>query len=182
MLLKFTALSAFLAIISLSAAYKITSNIIDGIPGLLNITTAPFVKIGSNYYYINECKSEGVIWYAAFESCRLMEADLIAFESLEELELISEYLIQNNMTSVHNYWTAGTDLAVQGKHVWFSNDQPVTKDLWFPGEPNNENNEEHCDELKFNHLGLGLNDRICSHEDGYICKAKQPKTASFIIW
>ncbi|XP_037707853.1 C-type lectin 37Da-like [Drosophila subpulchrella] len=176
--LKYTSLFAFLAILSLSGAYKITPNVIDGVPGFLNITTAPFVKIGSNYYFI---ESNGANWYAAFESCKQKDADLIAFESLEELQLISQYLINNNMAAY--YWTSGTDLAKQDKHVWFSNGRPVASDLWRKGEPNNENDEEHCDELKIEPgVGVGLNDRRCSYIDGYICKAPQPKTASFIVW
>jgi len=188
---------AFLAILSLSGAYKITPNVIEGkivfrgvfllttfclpqlgVPGFLNITTAPFIKIGSNYYFI---ETKGLNWFAAFESCKQIQADLIAFESLEELQLISQYLINNNMAAY--YWTSGTDLAKQDKHVWFSNGQPVASDLWRKGEPNNENNEEHCDELKIEPgVGVGLNDRRCSYIDGYICKAPQPKTASFIVW
>ncbi|KAH8352098.1 hypothetical protein KR084_001941, partial [Drosophila pseudotakahashii] len=149
-----------------------------GVPGFLNITTAPFVKIGSEYYLI---KSNAVNWYAAYESCRHLGAELIAFKSLEEFYLIAQYLSENNLVEL--YWTAGTDLAEQDEHVWFSNGQPLSSDLWFPGEPNNQGNVEHCDEIKVRSEDrLGLNDRNCSVLNPYICKAAQPKTASFIIW
>ncbi|XP_016982784.1 C-type lectin 37Da-like [Drosophila rhopaloa] len=177
MFLKFTGLCAFLAIISSSAAYKITPNVIDGVPGFLNITTAPFVKIGSGYYVF---KSEKVNWYAAFESCRQMDAELIAFENLEELELISQYVTESNLFP--RYWTSGTDLAEEDKHTWFSNGQPVSSTLWLPGEPNKQDDVEHCDEFNIKNGGGGLNDRFCIRLNGYICEAHQPKTASFIIW
>ncbi|XP_017110432.1 C-type lectin 37Da-like [Drosophila elegans] len=177
MFLKFTLLGAFLGVISLSASYKITPNVIDGVPGFLNITTAPFVKIGSGYYIF---ESKAVNWYSAFESCRQMEADLIAFESPEELNLISEYITE--VSKVVSYWTSGTDLTEQGKHIWFSNGQPVSSDLWLPGEPSNSGNVERCVEFGIRSKVTGLNDRNCIRLNGYICKAPQPKTASFVIW
>ncbi|XP_016954873.2 C-type lectin 37Da-like [Drosophila biarmipes] len=176
--MKCTNLCAFLAILSLSGAYKITSNVIDGVPGFLNITTAPFIKIGSNYYLI---ESKEVNWFDASESCNQMEADLVAFESLEELQLVSQYIIDNDITTI--LWTSGTDLAKQDRHVWFSNGRPVASNLRRKGEPNNAGGVEHCDELNIQvNLGMGLNDRRCEFLNGYICKARQPKTASFIVW
>jgi len=199
MWLKFTTLFAIFATFSLSGAYKITPNVIDGkivspgvfllttfclpqlgVPGFVNVTQSlpPFIKIGSNLYII---ESNGDNWYAAFESCKQKDADLVAFESLEELKLVSQYLIDNKMAAQH--WTSGTDWAKQDKHVWFSNGQPVASDLWLKGEPNNEFKAEHCDELRIKPgVGVGLNDKNCSFILGYICKAPHPKTASFIVW
>ncbi|XP_016954648.2 C-type lectin 37Da [Drosophila biarmipes] len=178
MFLKFTVLCVLLGLVSLSAGYVITPNIVDGVPESLDIATAPFIKIGENYYLIETKRAN---WFDAFESCRQKEADLVAFESLEELQLVSQYIINNNLTAF--YWTSGTDLAKQDEHVWFSSGQPVASDLWREGEPNNANDEEHCDDLKIQpERGVGLNDKKCSIKGPYICKAPQPKTASFIVW
>jgi len=108
-----------------------------------------------------------------------MEADLVAFESLEELDLVWKHL--SAIKPVKAFWTAGTDLAEQGKHVWFSNGQPVPSNLWRKGEPNNYKNNEHCDTI-FITDGFGLNDEVCAKLFYYVCKAPQPKTASFIVW
>jgi len=197
MIASYTRLSALLAILSVSAAYQITPNVIDGeivfpkvfplivfcvfqlgVPGYLNITKDPFVKIGSNYYFIESKVQKN--WYAAYESCRLMDADLIAYESLEELKLISQYLIDRKIEN--SYWASGTDLAKQGKHVWLSTGKPVASNLWHKGEPNNQKGKEHCDHLWINKGVGGLNDYQCNVARLYICKSPQPKTASFIIW
>ncbi|XP_016954755.1 C-type lectin 37Da [Drosophila biarmipes] len=177
MILKLVVLSAFVGVLSPSAAYKITTNVIDGVPSFLNITTAPFIKIGTGYYFIQISIPKN--WHAAFESCRRMEADLVAFESLEEFNMIWSHL--SAMHPVRPFWTAGTDFAEQGKHEWFSNGQPVPSTLWRKGEPNNYGNNEHCDNIYVTH-GFGLNDDVCSKLFFYVCKAPQPKTASFIVW
>jgi len=86
-----------------------------GIPSFLNITTAPFTKIGTGYYFVQTNLEKN--WHGAIESCRQMEADLVAFESFEELDLVWKHL--SAIKPVKAFWTAGTDLAEQGKHVWF---------------------------------------------------------------
>ncbi|XP_017110436.1 C-type lectin 37Da-like [Drosophila elegans] len=178
MFLKLTGLCAFLGILSISFAHKITPNVFEGVPDILNITTVPFRKIGSSYYNI---ASKTVSWYTAFASCRQMRADLIAFESLEELNLISQYLIDENIV-IKSYWTSGTNLAEQDNHVWFSNGQAVSSDLWISGGPINENKVEQCDELIIEPgRRVGLNDKKCSYLTSFICKVRQPKTASFLI-
>nr|NP_001245867.1 uncharacterized protein Dmel_CG43055 [Drosophila melanogaster]AFH03543.1 uncharacterized protein Dmel_CG43055 [Drosophila melanogaster] len=180
MFTKLTAFSAFLAIISLCRAYQISTSVIEGVASYLNTPTAPFVKIGDSYYFIENKLDRN--WYDAFEACRQMNADLVAFEDRKEQKLIYHYLVDNEMDTT--YWTAGTDLAEQDSFVWFSNGQPVASDLWCNNEPNNAKNEEHCVEYKPLHpeAKMGLNDRVCTFKTGYICRAPQPKTVSFIVW
>ncbi|XP_016982762.1 C-type lectin 37Da-like [Drosophila rhopaloa] len=182
MLPKFTALCAFLAIFSSSAAYTITPNIIEGVPDFLNISTAPFVKIGSGYYIIESVARKN--WYGAYESCRQLNAELITFESVEELKLITQYIeAVLSPTGLGLFWTSGNDLANQDKHVWFSNGQPVPSDLFAKGEPNNANDEERCDAFKvLDETNPGMNDCNCEIKRRYVCKAPQPVTASFIIF
>ncbi|XP_016997808.2 C-type lectin 37Da-like [Drosophila takahashii] len=160
MFFKFLGLCAFLGAISLSTGFNVTSNLIE----------APFVKIGSGYYYIeNNLKKN---WYAAYESCRRLKADLVTFESVEELDMVSQYIL-NSKTDVM-YWASGTDLAEEGSHVWFSNGQPVYSDLWCPGQPDNKDGGEHCDGLWFESETIGLNDGNCGMLHCYICEATQP--------
>ncbi|XP_039489156.1 C-type lectin 37Da [Drosophila santomea] len=179
MISKLTTLSAFLAIISLSAAYQISTSVIDGVAAFLNTPTDPFVKIGDSYYFIESKRKTN--WFDAFEACRQMNADLVAFEDLKELKLFHQYLVDKKVDMF--FWTAGTDLAKDKKDyfAWFSTGQPVSTDLWRKGEPNNAGGNEHCIEYKSDEK-MGLNDRSCTSSIGYICKAPQPKTVSFIVW
>ncbi|XP_022224247.2 C-type lectin 37Da [Drosophila obscura] len=178
---KYTGVLALLGLLSLAAGYRITSNVMDGVPKFININPAPFVKIGDGYYYI-ETKLESN-WFDAYEACRRMGAELIAFETIEEWDLVNKYLIKNNIYAI--YWTSGNDLANEGKHVWHSTGEPLTLKIWYPGEPNHQNGEGQCDELGYRGTSTNynvLNDRRCSFKSRYICEAPQPRTASFIIW
>ncbi|XP_046866601.1 C-type lectin 37Da-like [Drosophila willistoni] len=175
----------FLSLLVVSMTYNIKPLIKDGLPGFTDITTAPFLKIGEGYYYIETQLEKN--WYDAYETCRLIGAELIAFDSIKEWELVNQYLRDMKIAN-QPYWTSGTDLANQGKHLWFSNGlSNIFNEIWYPGEPNNEGGNEHCDEFPF-HLGndtsgrTGLNDKNCYEKRRYICEAPQPKTASFIIW
>ncbi|KAH8346340.1 hypothetical protein KR084_005447, partial [Drosophila pseudotakahashii] len=152
-----------------------------GIPDHLNFTTAPFVKIGHGYYLI-ETKTL-MNWFDASEFCHRMGAQLVSFETIQEWDLINQYLLKNRIYNV--YWTSGSDLAHQGKHDWFAIGEPLILDIWCPGEPNNNNGNEHCDELGY--LGSAynynvLNDRPCEVPRRFICERSYPKKASFIIW
>ncbi|KAH8329409.1 hypothetical protein KR074_010056, partial [Drosophila pseudoananassae] len=150
-----------------------------GIPESLPMNTAPFIKIGEGYYYI-ETKI-GKNWFDAFESCRRLGANLISFETMKEWDLVNQYLWNHDLNRI--YWTSGSDLAHQGKHTWFANGEPITLKIWGPGEPNNSGGNEHCDGLGYNRNETNynvLNDRICSRDTYYICETLQPKTASFV--
>ncbi|KRF98810.1 uncharacterized protein Dwil_GK27519 [Drosophila willistoni] len=162
--------------------YEITPIIKDGLPGFTNITTAPFLKIGEGYYYIETNLKKN--WFEAHETCRRIGAELIAFETIEEWKLVNQYLADMKMDDVL-YWTSGNDLANDGQHVWFSNGLNITLDeIWYPGEPNNGvGGSAHCDVMCFSNGGpTGLNDTYCYNMMRYICEAPQPKTAAFIVW
>ncbi|KAH8260505.1 hypothetical protein KR038_002682, partial [Drosophila bunnanda] len=154
-----------------------------GIPDFLNITTEPFVKIGNGYYFFESNITKN--WYDAYQSCRNMGAGLIDFESIEEWNLINNYL---NDTGIYKkYWTSGTILADKSdikKRTWFSTGKPMSLDIWYPGEPNNLGGNELCDEMgKYQVPKIwGLNDANCNLRTCFICKASKPATASFLVW
>lgn len=147
----------------------------------MNITIDPFVNIDGGFYYI-ESESK-VSWFQAFESCRRMNAYLIAFETIEEWNLINQYLWNHNISDL--YWTSGVDLAVEGKHGWFSIGEPILLNIWGSGEPNNMDGVEHCDELGYDGNSTNykvLNDIQCDEERLFICETHEPKTASVVVW
>ncbi|KRJ97280.1 C-type lectin 37Da [Drosophila yakuba] len=161
MIVKLTGSTSFLVTLLFSlcenvAAYDLHHKIL-----------APFVKIGGGYYFIERNLQKN--WFDAYESCRRLQAELITLETEDELRLVSKYLTQNNIFD--RYWTSGTDLSEQGKHVWFSNGQPLSSQLWYSGEPNNKDKKEHCDELG-NRIKdkPGMNDLDCNSKIGYICE------------
>ncbi|XP_015035231.2 C-type lectin 37Da-like, partial [Drosophila pseudoobscura] len=140
---KLTGVLALLGFLSLSGGYRVISNVMDGVPEFVNINPAPFVKIGNGYYYIENKLRKN--WFDAYESCSRMGAALISFETIEEWNLINKYLKDEKID--YFYWTSGTDLAKQGKHVWLSTGNPIALDIWHPSQPDNIEGVEHCDEM-----------------------------------
>ncbi|XP_034668991.1 C-type lectin 37Da-like [Drosophila subobscura] len=165
--------------VSLTGAYNIASHVADGVPAHLNITIAPFVQIGDGYYLIEQKVLKN--WYQAHLECRKLGADLVSFETRKEMEAVHAH---PSITGERlQFWTSGTDLAEQGEHVWFANSKPLSKDFWFPGEPNNSGGNERCVTLWYKFSDSpGLNDLPCERLHRYICEAPTPKTASFVIW
>ncbi|KAH8329020.1 hypothetical protein KR074_001649, partial [Drosophila pseudoananassae] len=142
------------------------------VAGVFSLVNAvPFVKIGNRSYYIETKVTKN--WFEAFQACRLINADLIAFESFSEWRAVDEYLWENNIDNV--YWTAGTDLGKKGYHVWFSTGKPIAFNIWSPGEPNNDKGVERCDEMGFLRTSTNshrLNDKNCDTKRRFICKAR----------
>ncbi|KAH8328281.1 hypothetical protein KR067_007664, partial [Drosophila pandora] len=152
-----------------------------GIPEGRNISTDPFVKIGNGYYHIESAKPDN--WFGAYESCHKINAELVAFETKEELDAVAEYISDPYL---RGYWTSGNDHATKGQHMWFSNGQPILSDLWYTNEPNDFEGDERCVILLYKEPSSpqrfsGLHDVGCmTRKSRYICEARQPKTASFI--
>ncbi|BFF93704.1 C-type lectin 37Da-like [Drosophila madeirensis] len=157
----------FFFLLSLSGAYTTTPDVVDG---SLNITAFPFLQIGKGLYYFD--RGIKLNWFDAYESCRRIKSDLVAFETIDEWDLIHEYLKTLGRPD-DLFWTSGNDLANVGKHNWFATGEPLTLDIWAPGEPNNNGGIEHCDELGYrgtrpnNNL---LNDLSCNSTRHYICE------------
>ncbi|KAI8041956.1 hypothetical protein M5D96_003252 [Drosophila gunungcola] len=171
----------FLGLFTQFWTYEITPIITEGAPDFFDISTEPFVKIGEGYYYFETNLTKN--WFDAFESCRRMDAQLIAFETMKEWDLLNIYLRTAKIEDI--YWTSGTDLAHHGIHDWFPTGQRLTLDIWMKGEPNNSGGNEHCDILGYRRTETNyndLNDLECELERLYICEAPLPRTASFVIW
>ncbi|XP_022234878.2 C-type lectin 37Da-like [Drosophila obscura] len=179
MFARFTLCLAALGLLSLAGAYNITSHVVDGVPEDLNIATAPFVQIGDGYYYIVEKESSN--WFQAYLACHEMGAELVSFETREELDAIDAYMGPADGFSF--LWTSGTDAAVKGEHVWFTSGEPLPSTVWGYAQPDDQGGNERCDVL--NRTGAVLpriDDAECGRRHGYICEAPRPKTASFVIW
>ncbi|EDW11712.2 C-type lectin 37Da [Drosophila mojavensis] len=176
---KYVSVLLFLGFFALCVSYKLYPVITPDIPANTNLTTGPFVRIGTGYYFFELNNKRN--WYEAYETCRTMNAELITIETIEEWNIINRYIRETNID--YSYWTSGTDLGKEGYHTWFSSGKPININIWDPGMPNNVDNLQHCDEMGWRDgVRSGLNDRQCEFLNRYICEAKQPVTASFVLW
>ncbi|XP_022223345.2 C-type lectin 37Da-like [Drosophila obscura] len=145
----------------------------------------PFTKINKGYYFFG---SERVNWYVAYEKCRELDAELITFETDEEIDEIANYLNSNQERG--DYWTSGNDLVMTGTHKWFTNAQRINSLRWARGQPDNFRRREHCIHLGYifkDSIGFELGDRPCANEDNrslfqFICETPNPETISIVVW
>ncbi|KRF98770.1 uncharacterized protein Dwil_GK26762 [Drosophila willistoni] len=126
-----------------------------------------FTQIGNKFYFIETEVTKN--WHDAYATCRQMGAHLISFDTADEWVQVTNYLVKNKIIS--DIWTSGSELAIQGNHVWFPTTDPIALNLWKPGEPNNRDGVEHCDVMTHDgSVFTGLNDVRCDRFFKYICQ------------
>ena len=66
------------------------------------------------------------------------------------------------------FWLSGSDQASEGNWVWKNTGQPVSGNMWRPGQPDNAGGKEHCMEIFLNNPGW--NDDRCASPKAVICE------------
>ncbi|KAH8271731.1 hypothetical protein KR044_002939, partial [Drosophila immigrans] len=127
-----------------------------------SIVGLPYHKIGNKYYYIEE--SEEVNWFGALHKCLVMGGHLVSIKNLNEFNAIKAKLRSNK-----HYWIDINDLAIQGEYFSVATGRKATYFNWAAGEPNNQNNAEHCGQL-YSAFAHKMNDGICDLKCFYICE------------
>ncbi|XP_062142907.1 tetranectin-like protein [Drosophila sulfurigaster albostrigata] len=123
---------------------------------------APFQKIGSKYYYIEE--SEEVNWFGALNKCRAIGGHLVSFENLNELNAV-----KRKLQTGKDYWIGIYDLADEGQFISVATGKMPTYFDWTSGEPNNLGGVEDCGELN-SYYEYKMNDDTCTIKQLFICE------------
>ncbi|KAM9449642.1 CD209 antigen-like protein A isoform 4-T4 [Clarias gariepinus] len=122
-------------------------------------------NLSSSLYYFSEMKN----WDESRQDCRERGADLVIINSKEKQEFIVEQL-KGSRT-----WIGLSDRDKEGEWKWVDG-TPLTSGNWGPGQPDNFN-EEDCAEIGFPDK-QDLNDRPCSHKQGWICEKRVESNSS----
>ncbi|XP_017098926.2 C-type lectin 37Da-like [Drosophila bipectinata] len=148
------------------------------------LNTEPFIPIYNGYYYFGR---ESLNWYEAYEKCRQFNSELVTFETDEEFDAVSNYLMSGEGRG--NFWTSGNDLAQRASHRWFTSGEKINSQRWAPNQPDNHSQIENCVHMGFispYSERYELNDRPCSHDSNslfkYICEAPKIQTISIVVW
>lgn len=70
-----------------------------------------------------------------------------------------------------NYWLGGRDDIIEGTWIWASTDQIFKYTDWYPGQPNNYENNEDCLHM-YASFNMKWNDFSCTRLSGFICERK----------
>ncbi|XP_016963314.1 C-type lectin 37Da-like [Drosophila biarmipes] len=181
MLKKTVAVLFLLASVGLGLSYeKYATGFKNGNPNNWPMDSSPFIKIHEGYYYFGP---DAVNWYIAYENCRKLGSELVAFETNEEFDAVIGYL--NSNLPRGKYWTSGNDLGKTGAHNWFSSAQRISINRWAPGQPDNYKGVEHCIQFGYiygNSNNYQLDDNPCGALKNYVCEAPKQETISIVVW
>ncbi|XP_037820604.1 C-type lectin 37Db-like [Lucilia sericata] len=168
--------------LSQSAVPGLQTTTYDGIPPnwFANVDAAPFVRLGSKYYYF-ETRSKAN-WYDAAHNCRTMKANLVTYENSAEFDAVNDYIRRQQYDAGNYYWTASNDLGTEGKFFSIGTGLPMTFDRFTQGNPDNSFGNENCVHSWFHQGQYSMNDLDCKKECNYVCQAENPKTIAFTVW
>lgn len=104
-------------------------------------------------------------WFEAAEACTAIGGRFASVESLEE----RNYIVSNvKAVCGDSAWIGGNSLST--KFRWFHNRELFTYSDWAGGEPNNDDSEEFCVELREN-KDYKWNDQECFTANCYVCES-----------
>ncbi|EDX02235.1 C-type lectin 37Da [Drosophila teissieri] len=164
---------AYLPDVNIFTNYR--TEVYNGIPS--EIDTTPFVRIGDNYYYIEQMNK--VNWFQAAGACRMMNAHLASIEDKPEMEALIKYMKAKGFKNNDYFWISGNDLGTEGAFYWMSNGRPMTYAPWNGPKqmPDNYGGNENCVHM-FATREM-INDANCKIQMLYVCEATEPKTFKF---
>lgn len=166
-----------LLLLSVAGGYQVTPTMEESGFPYQNITKVAFVKIGCGYYYIETKKRTNLI--DASESCHRNGAHLIVFETIEEWDLVNQYLFKNDIDDL--YWTLDADVEQEGIFSWFSTGISIKLDIFNKDASQTNDKIEYCDSTRYILNELYVNEEKCKYECLYICEKWYPILESFYV-
>ncbi|XP_063420133.1 perlucin-like [Mytilus trossulus] len=120
-------------------------------------------------------------WAEALRLCDAVKAKLAWIENGAENTFIVQMLKKANITGHSTeVWLGGTDMLLEGMWMWADDMELIQYTNWFPNEPNNAGNNQHC-------LGMMVNqdfkwdDYSCSLTNYPLCKRMQDDGEQSVI-
>nr|XP_011411986.1 perlucin [Crassostrea gigas] len=129
-----------------------------------------WVKGSYSCYYPSR---ENATWNTANAKCREMSSNLAIVNNKAENNFLIGIVKEYAQAYIHNFWLDANDIEREGHFIWQSTRQPLVYKNWNPNEPSG--GTEDCLEMLFKeyvdeqHIGQ-WNDKICSHENHFICE------------
>ena len=80
-------------------------------------------------------------------------------------------MVNQYITLLVGYWLGGKDDITEGKWYWENSKKPFNYTDWYPGEPNDQGNNEDCLHLFFSR-NEHWNDSLCGSKQHFICEAR----------
>ncbi|RVE75673.1 hypothetical protein OJAV_G00001130 [Oryzias javanicus] len=119
-----------------------------------------WIYFSGSFYYISVIEKS---WQNSRIDCWGKGADLIIIDSKEENEFARKFK--------KRVWIGLSDRQNEGHWIW-QDGSPLRKSFWYPGEPNNDQNNEDCAEIITFNVENSWNDAPCANAHFWICEKK----------
>ena len=130
---------------------------------------ASFLDMGCLYFNA----TQGVVWEDANSICQRSNSTLIDISTEMQMGFLQMELdvIANAEGEAHYWWTAGTDLGIEGRWIWATTLTAVEDFVWISADYPTESLDRNCLALAYNHGYLGY-DANCDDLWFPICQMK----------
>merc|ERR1711936_503648 len=91
-------------------------------------------------------QTEALTWVDAAASCwrNYQGAHLVEIKNEEQQEFLRTTVSEFPDNRVYGWWIGATDLNREGSWYWAHSLEPMDYSDWYPGEPNNQHENENC--------------------------------------
>ncbi|XP_061389114.1 lectin subunit alpha-like [Musca vetustissima] len=113
-------------------------------------------------------------WFRANHECSRRNLQLVEIQSESKNQALVQ-LLKNIFGKSTSLWLGGndqfnTEISTNRPFYWSASGKTMTYSYWYPGEPNNERNQENCVQTFAYSPEFQWNDVSCSNQYGFICE------------
>ncbi|GFO22464.1 LOW QUALITY PROTEIN: perlucin c protein [Plakobranchus ocellatus] len=125
--------------------------------------------ISKGRMYLASYPKERFVLEVNNRECKSAGGYLVELDDDEEYQFVYDFVTR--IRGSNTFWTGGNDIEKEGHFVYFNSKKPVPPlTVWWPGQPDNTANEEHCMEIRLS-VG-GLNDWGCHQVGKFVCEVE----------
>ncbi|XP_076269559.1 salivary C-type lectin 2-like [Rhynchophorus ferrugineus] len=130
------------------------------------------ISTSANKYVVS---NQRVTFYEAHSRCRQYGLDPAEILSENDEKEIEQALLPiKDLGIFDGFWIFASNLADKKNYYWLNSNLPLFYSAFYPGQPDNTGDKEHCLELYQSTTGVfAWNDLSCDTKKRFICQRKQ---------
>ncbi|XP_052776852.1 brevican core protein-like isoform X2 [Mya arenaria] len=114
-------------------------------------------------------------WPGAESICRMFGGTLAEARTTAERDYITSVVKHHS----RKYWIGLNDLSLEDEWRWIGSGKLAVATLWYPGQPDNDKNNENCVYTDGSHDGKWIDEQCPDHFNYYICEKRLDEINQF---
>ncbi|KAF7274057.1 hypothetical protein GWI33_013250, partial [Rhynchophorus ferrugineus] len=130
------------------------------------------ISVSANKYVVS---NQRVTFHEAHSRCRQYGLDPAEILSESDEKEIEQALLPiKDLGTFNGFWIFASNLADTKNYYWLNSNLPLFYSTFYPGQPDNKGDKEHCLEIYQATTGVfAWNDDSCDKKNRFICQRKQ---------